>query len=76
MRDITNLNNTYWFSCLACCFTYISVVNYVMIASAILQNRYDYTDEAAGYFFTGPYYVAALVSPVIGAYVNKYGNRM
>jgi len=36
MKDIYNLSSTYWFSCLACCFTYISVVNYVMIFSAIL----------------------------------------
>jgi MFS family permease len=70
------LSSTYWYSCLACCFTYISVVNYVMIASSILQNRYNYTKDEAGYLFTGPYYVAAFVSPMIGAYVNKYGNRM
>ena len=34
--DLKSLSKTYWFSCLACCFTYISVINYVMITSAIL----------------------------------------
>ena len=32
--------------------------------------------ENAGIFFMMPYVVSALLSPVLGWYVNKYGNRM
>lgn len=36
LKDIRNLSLPFWFSCLSCMFTYISVVNYVMIISAVL----------------------------------------
>ena len=57
-------------------FTYISVVNYIMIASAVLQRQNQYAVKKGGYYFTMPYWISALLSPFIGAFVNKYGKRM
>lgn len=56
--------------------TYIAVVNYVMIASAVLQRQSELSISEAGMIFTLPYVVSAIVSPFVGAYVNKYGKRM
>jgi len=56
--------------------TYIAIINSIVIASAVLQDRYGYDEEQAGFFFTLPYLVAAVVSPLIGLFVSKFGYRM
>lgn len=61
---------------LICMCCYISVVNSIVIASAVLQDRYGYDEEQAGFFFTLPYLVAAGASPLIGMFVSKFGYRM
>ena len=61
---------------MACMLTYIAVVNYVMIASAVLQVQYGFTIEQSGYVFTLPYVFSAIISPFVGAFVNKFGRRM
>lgn len=42
----------------------------------MLQRRFSYSEVEAGYYFTLPYMIAAILSPALGWYVEKYGNRM
>ena len=42
----------------------------------MLQKRFNYGQVEAGYYFTLPYIVAAIFSPILGWFVEKYGHRM
>jgi MFS family permease len=56
--------------------TYISIINSIVIGSSVLQVRFGYTEVGAGFVFTMPYVIAAVMSPITGLYVDRYGNRM
>jgi len=56
--------------------TYISIINSLVIGSAVLQTRFGYTETSAGFVFTMPYLVAAFMSPFTGLFVDKFGHRM
>ena len=52
---------------------YIAVVNSIVIAGAVLQTRFNYDEIEAGFYYTLPYIVAAVFSPILGAFVDKFG---
>jgi MFS family permease len=56
--------------------TYISIINSIIIGSAVLQDRFHFSEERAGFFFTLPYVISAVCSPILGWFVDKYGKRM
>ena len=56
--------------------TYIAIINSIVIASAVLQERFGYDEVQAGFFFTLPYLVAAVTAPPVGFFVSKVGHRM
>jgi len=61
---------------LACCCTYIAIINSIVIAGAVLQKRFNFDEVEAGFYFTLPYLVAAVFSPPLGLIVARFGNRM
>ena len=63
-------------TCVACLCNYITIINSIAISSAVLQTRFGFNEIEAGYFFTLPYVVAAVLSPMIGIFVTKFGYRM
>ena len=56
--------------------SYIAIVNSIVIGSAVLQKRFGFNEVEAGYWFTIPYIVSAVLSPIIGIFVEKFGHRM
>merc|ERR1712224_689857 len=56
--------------------TYIAIINSIVIGSTVLQKRFKYSEVEAGFFFTMPYVIAAIMSPILGWFVDKYGQRM
>jgi MFS family permease len=56
--------------------TYISIINSLIIGSSVLQTRFNFTEVGAGFFFTMPYVIAAIFSPITGLFVDRYGHRM
>jgi MFS family permease len=56
--------------------TYISIINSIVIGSAVLQVRFGFSEVGAGFFFTMPYVIAAIASPITGILVDKFGHRM
>ena len=56
--------------------TYISIINSIIIGSAELQDRFKYSEQRAGFYFTLPYVISAVCSPILGWFVDKYGKRM
>jgi len=55
---------------------YIAIVNSIAIGSGVLQNRFGYSSTEAGFLYTLPYIISAVLSPLFGAFVNKFGHRM
>lgn len=56
--------------------TYIAIINSIVIGSSVLQSRFKYSEVEAGFYFTMPYVIAAIFSPILGWFVDKYGQRM
>ena len=75
-NDLKELELPFWLTCLSCMCTYISIINSIIIGSAVLQNRFKFSEQKAGFFFTLPYVISAVCSPVLGWFVDKYGKRM
>ena len=53
--------------------TYIAIINSIVVASSMLQVKFNYSEIDAGYYFTMPYIIAAVISPFLGFFVNIYG---
>ena len=73
--DIKKLNFQYWCTCISCFFMQTSINNYLVVASAVLQTRFGFSDVAAGFLFPMPYMIAAISSPLIGFFVDRFGYR-
>jgi len=76
LKDLKLLGLPFWLTTFSCMCTYISVVNSVAIGSALLQNRFNYSEIEAGFFFGLPYTISACACPLVGIFVNRYGRRM
>lgn len=76
LKDLMQIELPFWMTCMSCMCTYIAIINSIVIASAVLQTRFGYSEIEAGWFFTLPYLVAAGLSPPIGLFVSKFGYRM
>ena len=55
-------------------FTYLGVINSMVVLSSILQVKYGYSEIDAGFYFTMPYMIAAIWTPFLGMYIEKYRN--
>mmetsp|Transcript_13036 Transcript_13036/g.20232 ORF Transcript_13036/g.20232 Transcript_13036/m.20232 type:complete len:254 (-) Transcript_13036:134-895(-) len=75
-KDIKLLEIPFWLTCLSCMCTYIAVINFVVVGSAMLQTRFHYSPVDAGFYFTLPYLISAFFSPFLGWFVDKKGHRM
>lgn len=74
--DIKRFEGPFWYTCVSCMGTFIGVINFIGIASSLLQDRFGYDEVSAGFFFTLPYLVAAVMSPIMGWFITYYGYRM
>lgn len=75
-KDLKDLELPFWLTCLSCMCTYIAIINSIVIGSSVLQSRFNYSEVEAGFYFTMPYVIAAIFSPILGWFVDKYGKRM
>ena len=75
-EDVKELSVPFWLTCFSCMCTYIGIINSLIIGSSVLQTRFAFTEVEAGFYFTLPYLVAAILSPICGVIVEKYGKRM
>lgn len=75
-EDLQSLEAPFWLTCFSCCCTYIAIINQIVIGSGLLQDRFSYSEVEAGRYFQIPYMIAAVFSPFLGLFVDKYGHRM
>ena len=74
--DLKMFEMPFYYLCLACMFNYIAIIDSIIVGSLALQERFSYDMDTAGIFYTMPYVVAAVFSPILGWYVDQYGKRM
>ena len=43
-QDLRELEIPFWLTCLSCMCTYISIINSIIIGSAVLQNRFGFPE--------------------------------
>jgi fucose permease len=65
----------FWLTALCCMLLWMAVPNSLIIGSTVLQVRYGFSMDDAGFFFTLPYIVAGIIAVPLGWFVSKCGYR-
>lgn len=65
----------FWLTAFCCMFLWMCVPNSLVIGSAVLQVRFGFSMDDAGFFFTLPYIVSGVLAVPLGWFVFKYGCR-
>lgn len=74
--DLKEMKASYWCT-VSCSFGfYVTVINAIVVASSMLQDRFGYTEDETGFYYTLPYLVTSVSSPFIGGFVDYTGIRM
>ena len=68
--DLKLFETQFYYLCLSCMFNYIAINDSLIFGSSALQERFKYNLETAGIFFTMPYVIAAVFSPILGYFVD------
>lgn len=75
MSDIYSFNTSFWLLTGSCVLTYMSVFPYIQNCSDLLQKKYGFDKVKAGYLFGIPYVISAIISPFLGAAIDRFGKR-
>jgi len=75
MSDLYSFNSSFWLLTGSCVLTYMSVFPYIQNCSDLLQHKYGFDKVKAGYLFGIPYIISAIMSPFLGAAIDRYGKR-
>ena len=75
MEYLYTFSTSFWLLTFSCVITYMSVFPYLQNCSDLLQRKYGFDKITAGYFFGIPNIIMAIVSPILGAVIDKYGKR-
>ena len=75
LSDIANFKISYWLLTGSCVLTYMSVFPYIQVASDLLQTKYGFTPEEAGFLFGIPYIISACSAPFLGMFIDRFGKR-
>lgn len=75
MSDIYSFNTSFWLLTGSCVLTYMSVFPYIQNCSDLLQKKYGFDRVKAGYLFGIPYIISAIISPFLGAAIDRFGKR-
>jgi MFS family permease len=76
LDDISEIEPFFWLACVYCFFANISIICAIIMMPKMLVKAFGYTTFQAGFVFTIPYTISALVSPAIGWYIDHHGQRM
>jgi len=74
-KDVFSFKVSFWLLTTSCVLTYASILPYLQIVSGLLQSKYGFTPEEAGYLFGIPYIMSAVSSPFLGLLIDKIGRR-
>ena len=53
----------------------MSIFPYIQVCSDLLQVKYGFDAKTAGFLFGIPYIISAIMSPLLGLFIDKVGKR-
>lgn len=71
-KSLKKLDLRFWLLAFSYMLTIMAIVNSIIIASKVLEVKFHYEVEQAGFFLDIPYIIAAVLNPAIGYTVDKY----
>ena len=74
--DLKEFGIEYWCTVSSSFCIYVAIVNSVVIASGILEDRFKYDDAQTGFMCTLPYLVTSITSPLFGYVVDRFQKQM
>ena len=75
LRDIKTFGLLYWLITVQCIVIYICVLVFNGVASSFFQKRFGFSTVAAGEIIAITFSIAAVITPILGASVDKFGKR-
>lgn len=60
---------------MSCVTLYMVIFIYIQFAPDMLHERFGFTTVEAGTFYTVPYLLSAVLSPILGFTIDKIGKR-
>jgi len=73
ITDLKKFPLPFWLLTGSCVMTYMSFYSFMNISSDLLQTRFSFSLESAGWTMGLPYVIAAIVTPFLGYAVDLYG---
>lgn len=75
MEYLYTFSTSFWLLTGSCVLTYMAVFPYIQNCSDLLQKKYGFDKVRAGELFGVPYIISAIISPFLGAAIDKFGKR-
>lgn len=75
MRDLFDLSLPFWLVVANCACLYSTVITYLIISPGIIESKYGFSTSQAGQIFMLPFLICAVLSPLMGIYIDKNGMR-
>ena len=75
MKAILGFRSITWIAGFVVGFSQSSFESFMAIANNFLSVRYSISEEIAGYMLSVFYLVAAVLTPIFGEIVDKFGNK-
>jgi len=73
--DIKSFGLSYWLITFSCLAVYMCCLNYLSQTPKILEVQYGFSVATAGALYGVPYYMSAILSPILGIVIDKVGMR-
>jgi len=76
LKDLSKLSKLYWLVSLSCVSVYVAVFPFIQVVSApYLKDRFDFGDTAADTIASAINLTSAVLSPILGLCVDRWGRR-
>ena len=76
ITDVKNFRLNFWILSLICVMYYLTIFPFVSLAQVFFKRKYNLTDDSANMVNSCVYIVAAVISPLCGFLVDKFGRNV
>lgn len=74
--DLTKLGKPFWLLTVSCLLIYAVIFPFISTnANQMLQIKYGFTSEEAGFYYSLPYLISAFLCAPFGLVIDKVGRR-
>ena len=75
LRQVVDFKLPFWLVVGSCVVVYMVVFIYIGNSEDMLVDKYGFTEKQGALWYTTPYMVSAVASPVLGFVIDKVGRR-